>query len=175
MLTTTHTLKDTLKATLNATQSTFKATLQATLKAIRRQCSNTSPVESHMVRDKRLAVTCPISKQLCYLYHHRCLYRGLHCLGLCPPVSCPFEEKDDARLQYVAFRNKPGFTSSPRRMSLFGMTTLMFILGIIVLVLSTTLWTLEGNDSTTCTTCSEVLDIISFLTVRLCDAFLSST
>ena len=40
-----------------------------------------------------------LPKQLRYPYHHRCLYHGLHCLGLCPPVSCPFEEKDDARLQ----------------------------------------------------------------------------
>jgi hypothetical protein len=52
-----------------------------------------------MVRDKRLAVTCPISKPLRYAYDHRCLYRGLHCLGLCHPVSRPFEEKDDARLE----------------------------------------------------------------------------
>ena len=37
------------------------------------------------------------------------------------------------------FRSKPGFTSSPLRMSMFGITTLTFALGIIALVLETTL------------------------------------
>src|ERR1700677_2930019 len=39
----------------------------------------------------------------------------------------------------MAFRRKPGFTSSTPRMFMFGTTTFMFILGIIALVLETTL------------------------------------
>jgi hypothetical protein len=50
-----------------------------------------------MVRDKRLAVTRPISKPLRAEYDHRCLYRSLRYLSLHPPVSCSFEGKDYAR------------------------------------------------------------------------------
>jgi hypothetical protein len=39
----------------------------------------------------------------------------------------------------MAFRKKPGFTSSPPRMFMFGITTFMFALGIIALVLATLL------------------------------------
>jgi hypothetical protein len=125
-----------------------------------------------MVRDKRLAITSsyPISKPL----RHRCLYRGLHCLGLCHLVSCPFEENDDARLQKVAFRSKPGFTSSPYRMSLFGITTLMFAMGIITLVLSTMLGIRDANLNTEKPPCDiycHALATTSFTIVRLCDAF----
>jgi hypothetical protein len=149
-------------------------TIMHTIKATRRPFTTSFPSESHMVRDKRLAI-CPISKPL----RHRCLYRGLHCLGLCHPVSCPFEENDDARLQKVAFRSKPGFTSSPYRMSLFGITTLMFAMGIISLVLSTMLG-IRGakkeniRSSDECIVCDYTLAITLFLMVRLCDAFLSS-
>lgn len=67
----------------------------------------------------------------------RRLYRTLRHLGLRPPVGC-FRKMDDAHL-YMDFRRKPGFTSSPPRMFMFGTTTFMFILGIIALVLETTL------------------------------------
>lgn len=39
----------------------------------------------------------------------------------------------------TAFRSKPGFTSSPPRVFMFGITTFMFILGIIAMVLETAL------------------------------------
>jgi hypothetical protein len=39
----------------------------------------------------------------------------------------------------MAFRSKPGFTSSPPRVFMFGITTFMFILGIIAMVLETAL------------------------------------
>ena len=60
-----------------------------------RQCTTASSPESYMVRDKRLAVTCPISEPSHSAYDHRCLYRGLHCFGLRPAVSC--DERVEAR------------------------------------------------------------------------------
>ena len=90
-------------------------------------------------------------------------------------MSFPFEEKDDARLQEVAVRNKPGFTSSPRRMSLFGITTVMFALGAIVLVLQTMFQIQVVNPDLDVTIAFYlVAETSSYLMVRLCDAFLSS-
>jgi hypothetical protein len=54
----------------------------------RRQCTATSLAESHVVRDKTVAVTRPIYKPLNPEYDHRCLYRSVHYLGLRPAVSC---------------------------------------------------------------------------------------
>jgi hypothetical protein len=56
-------------------------------------------------------------------------------------VSCSFRKKHGAYLHHFGlrppdiFQEKPGFTSSPPRMFMFGITTFMFILGIIALVL----------------------------------------
>jgi hypothetical protein len=47
-----------------------------------------------------------LSNSLRYEYDHRCLYRGLHCLGLCHPVSCPLEENDDTCLQWLSGANR---------------------------------------------------------------------
>jgi hypothetical protein len=85
-------------------------------------------------------------------------------------------------LQYVDFRSKPGFTSSPSRMSMFGITSFMFALGIITLTLNTTLNIRDANlntgSSTAVTTYYHayyyIFDATSLLMVRLCDAFLSS-
>ena len=69
----------------------------------------------------------------------RGLYRALRHLGLHPPVSFvfTFERKSMHAERLMAFRSKPGFTSSPPRMFMFGVTTFMFVLGIIALVLET--------------------------------------
>jgi len=72
--------------------------------------------------------------------------------------------------------SKPGFTSSPHRMTLFGITTFMFALGIIALVLNTTIGFQEANPdnstSTSCTTCTEsyVWETTIFLMCIMCDS-----
>jgi hypothetical protein len=62
-------------------------------------------------------------------------------------------------------------------MSLFGITTFTFAMGIIALVLSTTLEIQQADtdSSTSCTTCNYIFYIMSiatFLMVRLYDSFL---
>jgi hypothetical protein len=71
---------------------------------------------------------------------------------------------------------QPGFSSSLYRMSLFGMTTVMFALGIIALVLNTMIVFQEANidSSISCNTCYRVWETTTFLMVHLHDAFLSS-
>jgi hypothetical protein len=72
----------------------------------------------YMVRDKRLAIPRSISEPL------RCI-TGAYIAVYATSV-------------YILLRN-PGFTSSSPRMFMFGITTFMFALGIVALVLVTTL------------------------------------
>jgi hypothetical protein len=132
-----------------------------------------------MVRDKRLALTRPVSNPLRPEYDHRCLYRSLRYLSLCPPVSCSFEGGDDARLQQMTFSSKPGFASSPHRMCMFGITTFIFTLGIIALVLEITLELMTANPSTLVDTlennCYYAWATVTCLMVRLRDTFISDS
>ena len=59
-------------------------------------------------------------------------------------------------------------------MSLLGITTFMFALGFIILVLNTTMGFQESNldNSILCTTCYYVWETAAYLMVRLRDAFL---
>ena len=100
------------------------------------QCTKTFLSVSYMVRDsdKRLAAATH-GQTLRY----RRLYRTLRYLGPHPPVSFifAFEGRAGHADSSMAFRSKPGFTSSRPRMFMFGITTFMFVLGIIMLVLET--------------------------------------
>jgi len=97
----------------------------------------------YLVRDQNLlllhCILVPYSLRLRRLYHTLCD------LGLHPPVGfiCNFKVRMVHANGMVASRSKPGFTSSPSpsrsKMFLLGITTSMFILGIIALVLETTL------------------------------------
>ena len=102
-----------------------------------RQCTKTFLSVSYMVSysDKKLG-----SFLSHYDLRQRRLYRTLRYLGLHPPVSfiCAFEGRTTHADSNVAFRSRPGFTSSPPRKFMFGMTTSMFVLGITTLVLETT-------------------------------------
>jgi hypothetical protein len=81
------------------------------------------------------------------------------------------------------FRSKPGFTSSPPRIFMFGITTLMFALAIIALVLGTTttleLAHLYYSEDAAQFPLFPVFNsswaIITCLMVRLHNTFLSST
>jgi len=68
--------------------------------------------------------------------------------------------------------SKPGFTSSPLRISLFGITTFMFALGVIALVLNTTIGFQNANvlNFTSCNTCYRVWETTTCLMCILCDA-----
>ena len=78
----------------------------------------------------------------------------------------------------LTFRSKPGFTSSSPKMFMFGITTFMFVLGFIILVMETALGfqgiklflfdPTVGNEWSTYRA-NIVLGTFSRLTVRLHD------
>ena len=83
------------------------------------------------------------------------------------------EVNDDARLQQMAFRSNPGFTSSPLRMTMFGITTLMFSLGIVTLVLET-MNKFRTFDNSISPIIYNAWATTTCLMVRLRDAFMPS-
>jgi hypothetical protein len=91
--------------------------------------------------EERAARHCYSSFSTTVLFPHRHLYGTLRYLGLHPPVRfiCAFNGRTMHADNTTAFRSKPGFTSSPPRVFMFGITTFMFILGVIAMVLETAL------------------------------------
>src|ERR1700761_7553031 len=76
-----------------------------------------------------------ISKPWRPAYDHRCISRSIRCLGLRLPVSCHFEGRTVQTYSKWHFRRRPGLRFSRPRMIMFGITTFIFVLGIIALVL----------------------------------------
>ena len=80
----------------------------------------------------------------------------------------------------MAFRSKPGFTSSPPRIFMLGITTSMFALGIIALVLGATISFQKMHKAVSAyvpllsVAVSYACIIIGCLMVRLRNGFMSS-
>ena len=80
----------------------------------------------------------------------------------------------------MAFRSKPGFSSSSLRMCMFGITAFMFALGVIAMVLDTTMGFLtaephfDSHGDPFYARCYYVWATITCLMVRLRDAFMPS-